>query len=350
MISFYPGPSRVYDEIPAYVKDAANAGILSMNHRSDACMELIKKTLALLRKKLSIPANYTIVFAGSATECWEIIAQSFNQKSIHFYNGAFGKKWYEYTKKIKPSVQSVSFLPEHALEPQAFPYTDSTDLLCFTQNETSNGTQVSVKILEQFRKRVPEALIAVDATSSLAGIYLNIKAADIWFASVQKCFGLPAGLSLIICSPKAIQRMREVNRYDHYNSLAFMVDMMNRHQTPYTPNVLGIYLLMRVLQKVKPIKEIEKITQQRFDRWSAFFNEHTFLKFFITNRNMRSKTVIALTGEPAYLDSLKKKAKKKGFLLGEGYGDLKTSTLRIANFPAIKQNEITALQKFLRSN
>ena len=74
MISFYPGPSRVYDEIPRYVKEAHQRGILSLNHRSPEFEELSKKTIALLREKLNIPRTYTVLFASSATECWEMIA------------------------------------------------------------------------------------------------------------------------------------------------------------------------------------------------------------------------------------------------------------------------------------
>jgi len=101
MISFYPGPSRVHDEIPTYVKDAARQGIMSMNHRSEEFMTISKRTIALLKQKLNIPKNYTIFFTTSATECWEIIAQSWiTDKSYHLFNGSFGQKWYEYTHKL----------------------------------------------------------------------------------------------------------------------------------------------------------------------------------------------------------------------------------------------------------
>jgi len=43
---------------------------------------------------------------------------------------------------------------------------------------------------------------------------------------------------------------------------------------------------------------------------------------------------------------IKKKANVAGFLLGEGYGSLKNETFRIANFPALKKNEIKMLQTF----
>ena len=69
MISFYPGPSKVHDEIPRYVKDAAKLGIMSINHRSDEFVKMSERTIGLLKSKLSIPKNYTVFFTSSATEC-----------------------------------------------------------------------------------------------------------------------------------------------------------------------------------------------------------------------------------------------------------------------------------------
>ena len=91
-ISFYPGPSKVYEKVPKYVMDAYQKGILSINHRSPEFEALFQKTTQLLKKKLQIPEEFNIYFTSSATECWEIIAQSFTQKhSFHLYNGAFGE-------------------------------------------------------------------------------------------------------------------------------------------------------------------------------------------------------------------------------------------------------------------
>src|SRR5947208_3271892 len=103
MISFYPGPSRVYDEIPRWVNDAARKGILSMSHRSPEFMSLSRKTVALIKRKLGVPDSYFVYFTSSATECWEVIAQSLiTYKSIHISNGAFGEKWFDYTHKLRP--------------------------------------------------------------------------------------------------------------------------------------------------------------------------------------------------------------------------------------------------------
>jgi phosphoserine aminotransferase len=349
MISFYPGPSRVYDEIPKYVADAHKAGVLSMNHRSDEFMKISENVISLLKAKLKIPKDYTIFYTTSATECWEIIAQSIvSEKSIHVYNGAFGEKWFEYTKRLRPKAEGVSFGIEETLKPKNLRWSDG-EVICLTQNETSNGTQVSNTVIQAIRKNNPNHLVAVDATSSMGGMALNFRAADIWLASVQKCFGLPAGLGLMACSPRAMERAMGLGEKDHYNSLTFMARMMEKWQTPFTPNVLNIYLLMRVMEKAPDISITQQRLEKRYAAWMKFLNGRKDLHHLVENPAAHSTTVIPIKGTPEAIQEIKTKAKKKGLLLGEGYGDWKSSTFRIANFPALKQTEIDLLKRFLTS-
>jgi phosphoserine aminotransferase len=350
MISFYPGPSRVHDEVPQYVKEAHKKGIFSINHRSDEFMNIAEKTTALLKKKLNIPDDYTVLFTSSATECWEIIAQSLiKKKSYHLFNGAFGQKWYDYTKRIAPGVRQFPFEREEVLNAKKFGFSGAEAIICITQNETSNGTQVSDETIRSIKENNPGHLLAIDATSSMAGIALDFTSADIWFASVQKCFGLPAGLGIMACSPETVALARKINEKDHYNSLPFMIEMMNKWQTPFTPNVMDIYLLMRVMKDAKPIEVINKKLKKRYYQWVDFFELGENLQHLVKNKDTHSYTVIPVSASPDIVDSVKKNAKKKGLLLGEGYGDLKSSTFRIANFPAIKKTEIEKLKHFLRS-
>jgi phosphoserine aminotransferase len=349
MISFYPGPSRVYDEIPLYVKEAYKKGILSINHRSEEFMQISEKTISLLKDKLNIPPDYTIFFTGSATECWEIIAQSLIKKkrSYHIFNGAFGQKWFEYTKRIASGVRSYPFEKEELVNPKKLRFGSEGGLICITQNETANGTQVDNAAIRHIKENNPNHLVAIDATSSMAGIMLDFKSADIWLASVQKCFGLPAGLGLLICSPKAIEEAKNIGEADHYNSLTFMDEMMAKWQTPFTPNVLNIYLLMRVMEKAAPIEEVHAKVTGRYFEWKEFFEQKTSLQHLVKNEEAHSFTVVPVAADEKVIVKIKAKAKKEGILLGEGYGDLKLTTFRIANFPAIKKKEIKTLMEFL---
>lgn len=332
MITFYPGPSKVYPQVADYAAEAVRLGIVSLNHRSAGFMDIVKETVQLLHEKLAIPAHYHVALVSSATECWEIVAQSLTaETSLHPYAGAFGKKWAEYAYRIKPPTNL-----------------GEADVLCIVQNETSNGTQVSMASLAQFRREF-SGLVAVDAVSSMAGVAFDWSLADVWFASVQKCFGLPAGLAVLIYSPDALKRAEEIGENRHYNSLLFIHENFANYQTPYTPNGLGIYLLMRVLQQMGPITEVDATTKKRAADWYQFFGTtDTGFALLVDDPALRSDTVIAVAGSEIPIKKVKTAAQQAGITLGNGYGDWKNTTFRIANFPAITNEEIDQLRQFLR--
>lgn len=352
MITFYPGPSKVYPQIEQYLQDAYCSGLLSMNHRSEGFMDMLKETLRLLHLKLAIPPDYGIYFVSSATEAWEIIAQSLTvDGSLHYYNGAFGKKWYSYTSHIISHTNSVSFgidqVLTEALEKKQYPSLNQ-HVLCLTHNETSNGSQIAMSELQRI-KAFTTGLIAIDATSSLGGVQLDWHLGDVWFASVQKCLGLPAGMGILICSPKAIEVARKINDKAHYNSLLFIHENFEKYQTHYTPNTLSIYLLMRVMEQVAPINQIAIKIKQQAKQWYDFFEQETIWQPLITNHSTRSDTVITLKGNTNQIAQLKKYALNAGIILGNGYGEWKNDTFRVANFPAITIEEIAMLEEFFRN-
>ncbi len=347
MTTFYPGPSKVYPAVESYLQDAFSEGVLSLNHRSTAFMDIMRQTLALLHQKLNIPADYSIYFTSSATECWEIVAQSLTQnQSTHFYNGAFGQKWFEYSSKLVSEPHGNRFDLEQSFSEHSI---SDSEIICLTHNETSNGTYISADILQKIRQNT-KALIAIDATSSLGGVCLDWKVADVWFASVQKCLGLPAGMGIMVCSPTALARATEINDQRHYNSLLFIDANFKKHQTHYTPNTLAIYLLMRVLENIAPITDIDLLINKRASDWYKFIETETDWQLLIQNPAVRSPTVIAVSGTETQVKAMKQKCKEADVVLGNGYGDWKNNSFRIANFPAIESWEIEKLKAILRKN
>jgi phosphoserine aminotransferase len=247
--TFNVGPSAVYPAVRQYLQDAYDEGWLSAPHRGERFTNLVRQAVTDLKLKLNIPQDYTVLFTGSATECWEILAQGLTpRRSFHLYNGEFGRKWFDYARALRPETTGVQFDINEVPDMGALPFTgEDTDLVCVTQNETSTATQIRETHILQLFNRLGGALLAVDATSSLAGLNLKFIKADAWYGSVQKCFGLPAGLGVLILSPRAVAKAKEVNDRAHYNGLPAALSNMLNHQTNYTPNVLGIYLLSRVM-------------------------------------------------------------------------------------------------------
>ncbi|QCR20936.1 aminotransferase class V-fold PLP-dependent enzyme [Pontibacter sp. SGAir0037] len=347
MLNFYPGPSKVYPEVRSYMVDAYDEGFLGTPHRGEQFVQLTRETVSLLKQKLNIPQDYYIFFASSATECWEILIQSLTkEKSFHIYNGSFGEKWCEYARRLRPKSEGFRFGINEEMPVSQLEISSDTELICFTQNETSNGTQVSATTILNLQNRFRNALIAVDATSSMAGLNLKLIKADIWFASVQKCFGLPPGLAVMACSPRAIFRAKQIAERVHYNSLVFMYEKMLNHQTTYTPNTLGIYLIRRILEDRPIVKTIDKALTDRAADLYTFFSQFADFQFLIENEEVRSKTVLALQGNERLIDDIKKRALHHNIRLGNGYGLWARNTVRVANFPAILDEEYEELKRF----
>ncbi len=219
------------------------------------------------------------------------------------------------------------------------------DLLCLTHTETSNGTAIADPVLSMLRASF-EGLIAVDATSSMAGVALPWPAADIWYASVQKCFGLPSGLGVMILSPRAVERAKRTGEAAHYNSLEFVVENFRKFQTPYTPNILGIYLLGRLMDWLEPVGVTAGALMRRAADMYGFLAGHGF-GLPVQSLECRSATVITVEAEKHIIAGLKTFALDRDIVLGNGYGEKKETTFRIANFPAITDPEFDILKECL---
>lgn len=346
MLSFYPGPSKVHPEAFGYIQEAFKQGIVSINHRSERFEKLLGDTFEVLHQKWNIPSNYNIYFVSSATEAWEIVIQSLvREKSTHLYNGAFGKKWAHYAGAVAESIEFSIDQSLAEISQQIGPILGDT--LCLVQSETSNGT--GQKIHRADFQLADDALIAVDATSSMGGIELPWNEADIWFASVQKCIGIPAGMGILICSPKALERAKELNRLTHYNDVLFLEENRRMFQTQMTPNVLSIYLVYRLTQQLPALSETHRMTAEKMKRWTDFWDNQADFNYLIENPALRLPTVLALTGNPEKIKQLHKIGLNKGIELGKGYGQWKETSFRIANFPSHTFEDIETLIQTIKN-
>ena len=347
-LTFAPGPSKVYDKLNSYFQDAYDQGILSANHRSAVFMDLYKETERLFKEKLDVPADYRLLFTSSATENWEIITQSIVQGySHHIYSGSFGKKWFGFAQHIIPATKALMLDKNQEIQVDELTIHEAADVIAITQNETSNATQVRNETISALGSKYPDKMIAVDTTSSMAGIYLDFRAADIWYSSVQKCFGMPAGLGLLVLSPKAISKVKAKGEQGRYNSLSVMLENADNYQTHYTPNVLAINLLNRVLADMPFIAEVQEKTEARMRKLESVVKSSQSLDFLVSNEATRSRTVLGVSGEEAFIKEIKQAAEANGMILGGGYGPLKPTSFRIANFPAITDAEFDKLLDFL---
>lgn len=347
-VNFTPGPSQLFYTVADHAKVAFKEGIPSISHRSKKFESIFQKATDGLKELLGVPANYAIFFTSSATEIWEKSIQNLVETmSVHFVNGAFSNRYFEIAnqlgkKAIKIEVPLGHDFSSHTVENYA------VELIAITQNETSTGVSVSNSFIKEIRSKNPNAILAIDAVSALPYPAIDYENVDTIFFSVQKGFGLPAGLGVWMVNPKCIAKAESLQKkgisIGSYHSIPTLLLNAKKNQTTETPNVLGIYLLSCVVEDFLRIG-IKKIRQETDYKAAILYQalaSHSIIKPFVTNSAAQSKTVIvANCGE--HTERLRSYLSTHGLNAGDGYGELKKSQLRFANFPAHSKEQFELL-------
>ena len=352
---FTPGPSELYFTVEDHIKRALNEQIPSISHRSARFEAIYRETATNLRALLSIPDSFHVLFTGSATEIWErLIENCVAEQSYHYVNGAFSRRFYETAQQLhkKPIMQEAPEGTCAAPQPEALP--SSVELVAFTQNETSTGVAQPLADVYAVRQAHPNMLIAVDAVSTLPYPDIDYTQVDSVFFSVQKGFGLPAGLGVWLVNDRCVEKAQQLEQQGHrigtYHTLPSLVEKAQKNQTPETPNVLNIYLLAKVTADMltKGIARIRRETEYKASLLYQTIEEHPLLSAFVEEPKYRSKTVIVAETRLPAADIISA-LRKDRVIIGSGYGSFKQKHIRIANFPTHSKEQIEALSDKLNA-
>jgi phosphoserine aminotransferase len=347
-INFTPGPSQLYFTVEGHMRTAFREGVPSLSHRSKKFEEFYKDTVTGLRELLNLPANYHIFFTGSATEIWERLLQNLvEENSFHLVNGSFSKRFFEVAQQLnkKPSKNEVV---NGAGFSSAIEVPDDAELIAATHNETSTGVSLPLEFIYDLKTKNPKALLTVDAVSSLPFPDFDYTKLDSVFFSVQKGFGLPAGLGVWMmndaCIAKAETLLSKGVSIGSYHNIPSLYTHSQKNQTPETPNVLSIYILAKVIEDMnrRGIKSIRKETEYKAALLYQTLDKHPHLSAFVKDQSFRSKTVVvAQCGD--HTEKITTKLHAKGMQPGDGYGSAKKSQLRFANFPTHSKEQFELL-------
>lgn len=337
-LNFTPGPSELYFTVPDHLRQAVREGIPSLSHRSKAFEAIFESATQGLRLLLGLPDGFHIAFTASATEVWERSIQSLVAKrSAHLVNGAFSRRYYEISSQLGKNASAIVAAEGEGFDQVTLP--PDQELIAFTHNETSTGVMLSPSVIRAARQQHPDSLVIVDAVSSLPYAELDYHAIDSVFFSVQKGFGLPAGLGVWIYNDRCVEKAKRLHAEGHnlgtYHSLLSLHSFAQKNQTPETPNVLGIYLLSQVIADFlrRGITIIRKETEYKAALLYGLLDRRSDITAFVRQPEHRSKTVITVAC-PTVIQPLVRHLESKGLSPGEGYGIHKAGQLRFANFPA----------------
>ncbi|MDD3648597.1 MAG: alanine--glyoxylate aminotransferase family protein [Candidatus Hydrothermia bacterium] len=341
---FNPGPTEVREEVlKAQVKPM-------ISHRGKEFQTLyegiIEKTKRVLNTK-----NHVVIFTSSATGVMEgTIRNCVKERALGTACGSFSERWFKLVGECDKEGDVISVEWGQAIKPEMIDEklkTGKYDTILVTYNETSTGVLNPIPEIGEVMKKYPDVIFAVDAVSAMVGAPLKIEewGIDVVFASVQKCFALPPGLTVTVISEKAYERAKTVKGRGHYfDFVAYIKKYEESKETPATPAVSLLYAidfqLDRILNegienRIKKHQEMSKISQE----WAI---KREFGMF--PEKGYWSPTVSVINNPKGYsIPDLNKQLEAKGYRIANGYGKLKDITFRIGHMGDLTPQETKGL-------
>lgn len=341
------GPSKVRPE-QLHALTTTAAGLFGTSHRQAPVKDLVGRVRDGLRELFAVPDGYQVVLGnGGATAFWDAAAFGLiDKKSLHL---TFG----EFSAKFASAVAANPFVGDpiivkadagSAPKPQSDP---GVDAIAWAHNETSTGVAVGV----QRPAGSGGALILIDATSGAGGLPIDIAQTDAYYFAPQKNFASDGGLWLAILSPAALARIEAIEASGRwvpdFLSLPIAVENSLKNQTYNTPAIGTLALMAEQIDWMLGKGGLDwavKRTADSSERLYSWAEASSYATPFVTDPALRSQVVGTIDfAEGVDAAAVAKVLRANGIVDTEPYRKLGRNQLRIAMFPAIEPDDITAV-------
>ena len=263
-------PLQVVEELQAALPDYKGIGIglMEMSHRSAEFGEIIESARTRLRRLLSIPEGYEVLFLqGGASLQFYMTALNLlgpGERADYLVTGVWSVKALKEARRCSRSA--AAWEPEDgdfSRLPEAGGYaTDGeTAYLHYTSNNTIYGTQ--------FHKTPGAGIpLVADMSSDICSRPVDVSKHACIYAGAQKNLG-PSGVTAVILSPWAVERSRE-NGERRPGGIPSMLSyglMVDKESMFNTPNTFGIFALDRMLAWIEGLGGLGEV--DRMNRHKA---------------------------------------------------------------------------------
>lgn len=269
MTLFTPGPVKLASDILEISQ------VQEPYFRTDQFSKTILDAIDTFHSVLGLPKNFSIFFIpGSGTTAMECASQFVapGQTLISVETGIFGERFSEIIERRKTIVLKRI---RHDIHSPNFTFDDlSPDQnIHFTLTETSTGYRLKDEELPDARLR--DGLVLVDAVTALFTQEVDLQKFDVIYTASQKGLACSPGLGIVICSPKAKEKLMSFKPTTLSMDPRIYLDNIARGQTPYTPPINILFQIHRQIKKIgdpKGYSDLIEVVRNRA------YNFRTFLK------------------------------------------------------------------------
>lgn len=323
--------------------------------RTQEFSEIMFENESLMKEFVNAPFDAKVVFiTGSGTASMEasvINVFTPDDKLLIINGGSFGHRFTEICDIH--NIPYTSLMPErgNVVTKEMLEAYDGKGYsgLLVNIHETSTGVLYDSKLLGDFCKK-NNMVYVVDAISSFLADHIDMQSigADVIITGSQKVLACAPGISIIVLSERALDRVYSNPTKTMYLDLKSALKNAERGQTPFTP---AVNILRQINVRLKGIKEkggsvfeIERVKAQACD----FRNRIKDLPLEIASRNMsNAMTPLHPTTCSAYEIFLQLKDNYGIWVCPNG-GDLKDLIFRVGHFGAQTEDDNKTLINALK--
>ena len=341
------GPSKIRPEQIKAIDQGATT-IMGTSHRKPGVKNIVASIQEGLTSLFQLPDGYEVVASlGGATAFWDAATFSLiERRSAHLKYGEFSGKFAAASERA-PWLDAPIVLesdPGTAPSPSELNNADA-DVVAWAHNETSTGAMVPVE------RPSGDALVLIDATSGAGGLPVDIRNADAYYFSPQKCFASDGGLWFAAMSPAALERIERISQSDRFIpaflDLQTAVNNSRKNQTYNTPAVATLLLLDQQVQWMNNNGGLDGMVQRTSASSRVIYDwaeKRPETQPFVADPQGRSLVVTTVDFDDA-IDAARIAAilRANGVLDTEPYRKLGRNQLRIGTFPAIDTADVEKL-------
>ncbi len=343
------GPSKVRPEQLSALSSTA-AALFGTSHRQAPVKNLVGRVRDGVRQLFSLPDDYQVILGnGGATAFWDAAAFGLiENRSLHLTYGEFSSKFAS-AVAANPFVGEPIVIKAEAGSAPAPKSDPAVDAIAWAHNETSTGVAVGVRRPEGSG----DALVLIDATSGAGGLPVDVTECDAYYFAPQKNFASDGGLWLAILSPAALARIEAIAESGRwvpdFLSLPIAVDNSLKNQTYNTPAIGTLVLMAEQIDWMLAQGGLDWAVKRTADSSSRLYSwaeAAAFTTPFVADPALRSQVVGTIDFDDE-VDAAAVAAvlRANGIVDTEPYRKLGRNQLRVAMFPAIDPDDITALTR-----
>lgn len=323
--------------------------------RTPEFSQVMLENESLMKQFAKAPEGARVVFlTGSGTASMEAAVMNVftpADKVLLVNGGSFGQRFHELCEIHEIPFEEIRLATGKALTAEHLAPFENQGFTGFLVNihETSTGVRYNPELISDFCRRNGLFLV-VDAISSFLADEFRMAdwGVDVMITGSQKALACPPGISVMVLSPKAVERTQGNKVRSMYFDLKSALKNGERGQTPFTPAVGTLLQIHARLKEIEAKGGVEVETAAIAALADYFRSQIGDLPLDICSEAMSNAVTPLMTRNCSAYEIFTILKDEYGLWVCPNGGEYKDKIFRVGHIGALTMEDYQVLLKALR--